>query len=54
MMTSHPLIRLLDRGAVLFLAILAAFAVLIPVLNLLMPVDSALHLPTYFVALFGK
>ena len=54
MMTSHPLIRLLDRGAVLFLVVLAGFAVIIPVLNLLIPADSALHLPTYFVALFGK
>jgi urea transport system permease protein len=54
MMTSHPLIRVLDRGAVLFLAVLAGFAVIVPLLNLLMPADSALHLPTYFVALFGK
>jgi urea transport system permease protein len=54
MMRSHPLIHLLDRGAVLFLVVLAAFAVIIPVLNLLMPPDSALHLSTYFVALFGK
>jgi urea transport system permease protein len=54
MMTSHPLIRLLDRGAVLFLLVLAGFAIVIPVLNLLMPESSSLHLPTYFVALFGK
>src|SRR5471032_940527 len=53
-MTSHPLIRLLDRGAVLFLVLLGAFAVIIPVLNLLAPADSALHVSTYFVALFGK
>src|SRR5450755_4003617 len=53
-MMSHPLIRLLDRGAVLFLVLLGAFAVIIPVLNLLVPADSALHVSTYFVALFGK
>lgn len=54
MMTSHPLIRLLDRGSTLFLVLLAAFAIAIPVLNLLMPEGSALHVSTYFVALFGK
>src|SRR5476649_1407608 len=54
MMTSHPLIRLLDRGSTLFLVLLGAFAIAIPVLNLLVPEGSALHVPTYFVALFGK
>ena len=53
-MTSHPLIRMLDRGAVLFLVLLGAFAIAIPVLNLLVPAGSALHVSTYFVALFGK
>ncbi|HZL30670.1 MAG TPA: urea ABC transporter permease subunit UrtC [Pseudolabrys sp.] len=53
-MTSHPLIRLLDRGATLFLALLAAFAIAIPVLNLLVPAGSSLHVSTYLVALFGK
>jgi urea transport system permease protein len=54
MMTAHPLIRLLDRGSALFLILLGAFAIAIPVLNLLMPAGSALHVSTYFVALFGK
>ena len=54
MMKSHPLIRLLDRGSTLFLVLLATFAIAIPVLNLLVPVGSALHVSTYFVALFGK
>src|SRR6478609_680147 len=54
MMTSHPLIRLLDRGSTLFLILLAAFAIAIPVSNLLMPAGSALHVSTYFVSLFGK
>lgn len=53
-MTSHPLIRLLDRGSTLFLVLLAAFAIAIPVLNLLMPAGSFLHISTYFVSLFGK
>jgi len=51
---SHPLIRMLDRGATLFLVLLGAFAIAIPVLNLLVPPGSALHVSTYFVALFGK
>ncbi len=34
--------------------LLGGFAIAIPVLNLLMPEDSALHVSTYFVALFGK
>jgi urea transport system permease protein len=53
-MSSHPLIHLLDRGAVLFLALLGVFTIFIPVLNLLVPVGSALHVSTYVVALFGK
>src|SRR5581483_11946729 len=34
--------------------LLAAFAVLVPVFNLLIPPSSPLHLSTYLVALFGK
>ena len=55
MMTGHhPLIRMLDRGALIFLAVLAVIAVLVPFLNLAFPPSSALHVPTYLVALFGK
>jgi len=50
-MISH---RILDRGAWIFIAILAAIAVLVPLLNLAVPESSALHVPTYLVALFGK
>jgi urea transport system permease protein len=53
-MKSHPLLRLLDRGSTLFLVLLGAFAIAIPVLNLLMPEGSFLHVSTYFVSLFGK
>jgi len=53
-MSAHPLIRLLDRGAVLFLALLGAFAIAIPVLNLLVPAGATFHVSTYLVALFGK
>jgi urea transport system permease protein len=50
----HPLIRMLDRGALIFLGVLAAVAVLVPFLNLAFPPSTALHVPTYLVALLGK
>jgi urea transport system permease protein len=53
-MTSHILIRSLDRAAVIFLIIVATAAVMVPILNLAFPESSALHMPTYLVALFGK
>jgi len=53
-MGAFPLTRLLDRSATVFLVLLAAFAIAIPVLNLLMPAGSPLHVSTYLVALFGK
>jgi urea transport system permease protein len=53
-MSSHFLIRSLDRGAVAFVIVIAALAVIVPALNLVVPPSSALHLPTYLVALFGK
>ncbi len=53
-MTSHFLIRSLDRGAVAFIVVVLAIAVLVPFLNLAVPASSAFHLPTYLVALFGK
>ena len=49
-----PLMSVLDRGAMIFLAILAAATILIPFLNLVFPPDSIFHVPTYLVALFGK
>jgi urea transport system permease protein len=53
-MKAFPLTRLIDRGATIFLVLLGAFAIAIPVLNLLVPAGSALHVSTYLVALFGK
>jgi urea transport system permease protein len=53
-MTSHILIRSLDRSAMIFLIIVAAIAVVVPILNLAAPQSSVLHMPTYLVALFGK
>jgi urea transport system permease protein len=53
-MTAHILIRSIDRGATLFLIVVAAIAVAVPTLNLGLPASAALHMPTYLVALFGK
>ncbi len=50
----HFLIRSLDRGAVLFVAAMAAIAIGVPILNLAIPASSAFHMSTYLVALFGK
>jgi len=51
---AFPLTRLIERGAMIFLVLLGAFAVAIPVMNLLVPAGSVLHVSTYLVALFGK
>jgi len=53
-MTQSFLARSLDRGGTAFLVVLGAIAILVPVLNLLVPATSALHLPTYLMSLFGK
>ena len=44
----------LNRGALVFLAILTAIAVTVPVLNLTVPETSPYHVSTYAVALIGK
>jgi urea transport system permease protein len=53
-MKAFPLTRLIDRASTIFLVLLAAFAVAVPMLNLLVPSSSSLHVSTYLVALFGK
>jgi urea transport system permease protein len=53
-MTGSPLIRALDRVGLVFLLLLAAFAILVPVGNLLVPASSPWHVSLYFVSLFGK
>ncbi|MEK9283131.1 MULTISPECIES: urea ABC transporter permease subunit UrtC [unclassified Bradyrhizobium] len=53
-MTPHMLTRSLDRGAAIFLAIVAACGILIPLSNMLLPAGSFLQVPTYLVALWGK
>ena len=44
----------LDRLGVIFVAILAAAAILVPVLSLALPADSAFNIPPYLVQLLGK
>jgi len=46
--------RVMGGGSWLFLLVLLAIAVVVPVLNLMVPPSSPLHVPTYLVALFGK
>jgi urea transport system permease protein len=53
-MTRSPLTRTLDRGALAFLAVLGALAILVPALNLALPPSSPFSLSSYSVALFGK
>ena len=43
-----------DRGSAAFLLLLAGVAVLVPVLNQLVPSSSAWHLSTYSLTLIGK
>ncbi|QFR32072.1 urea ABC transporter permease subunit UrtC [Ancylobacter sp. TS-1] len=45
---------LLGISGLVFLGVLVAVAVLVPVLNLAVSPDSAVHVPTYVVSLLGK
>ena len=53
-MTSSPLIRALDRGAVWFVLTCATVGIAVPIFNLFLPESSPLQVPTYLVALWGK
>ena len=43
-----------DKAGWIFLGIMAAVAIFVPLSNLLLPVDSALHVPTHVMSLIGK
>ena len=43
-----------DKGGKIFLAVLLALIVIIPLFNLAIPADSAFHVSTYTVTLLGK
>ena len=53
-MTPHILTRSLNKSATVFLLIVAAVGILVPLSNLLLPASSPLQVPTYLMALFGK
>ena len=53
-MLTRRLLSLLDARATIAVAILAAAAVLVPILLLLTPPTFPLHVPPYIVALLGK
>ncbi len=53
-MITKLVIDSLDRRGALFLAILLAILVAVPVLNLALPEGSALHVPTHVMVLLGK
>ena len=48
------ILRALDGKIIVAIGILLAIAALVPALNLLVPPESAFHVPTYAVSLFGK
>jgi urea transport system permease protein len=49
-----PITRALNRGAIMFLVLLAVIAIAVPALHLLQPPESPWHVPLYLVALWGK
>jgi urea transport system permease protein len=51
---AEPRQRVLDRPALILLAVLAALGICVPLLTLVVPESSALHVSTYTVALLGK
>jgi urea transport system permease protein len=53
-MISQPTTPLLGRGGQIFLVIVLAVGVIVPALNLYLPVTSALRVPDYMVTLLGK
>ena len=53
-MTPYFLTRSLNKSATIFLLIVAAVGILVPLSNLLLPASSPLQVPTYLMALFGK
>ncbi len=53
MMTRHLFGRF-DRAGLIFIALLSAAAILVPLSNLLLPTSSPFHVPTHVVSLVGK
>src|SRR5262245_35963854 len=53
-MITRALLSVSDTASRIFLGLMAALIVLVPVLNLLVSETSAFHVPTHVVALLGK
>ncbi len=53
-MMPYLLTRSLNKSATIFLLIVAAVGIFVPLSNLLLPASSPLQVPTYLMALFGK
>jgi len=53
-MITMKLIGGLDQRGRIFLAVIALAAVMVPILNLMLPPTSPFHVPTYAVSLIGK
>ncbi|MGE0036003.1 MAG: urea ABC transporter permease subunit UrtC [Xanthobacteraceae bacterium] len=53
-MIAGPILRALDRVSIVFLVLMGAVAILVPVFNLLVPPESPFYVSPYYVALFGK
>ncbi len=53
-MITLRLLSKLDASGKIFLWVLLAVGIAVPMLNLLLPVDSPFHVPTYAMSLFGK
>jgi urea transport system permease protein len=53
-MITKYLISRHDKAGIIFLVIVGFLAIFVPLSNVLLPESSALHVPTYVVALLGK
>ncbi len=53
-MITRFLLQKMDRRGYVFLALIAALAVLVPLSNLLLPIGSPFHVPTSTMSLWGK
>jgi len=53
-MITATLVRSFDRGATIFVLVIAAIAIAVPLANLVLPATSPFHVPTYLVSLWGK
>jgi urea transport system permease protein len=47
-------VKLIDRYGAVFLVVLAAIGILVPLCNLVVPPESAFHIPGYLLPLIGK